>query len=565
MKAFVTSELNKEAMDALERLLGGEVVYENWRSTGNLYFDDEALIKRINDLDADVLICEGDNVKHEVIVNTDLKIICSTRDDPNNIDVETASSKGIPVLFAPKRNTESVAELTVALMLALARNLHVIDRTLHSGEYSVEEFTDYVRYYNQFKGFELNGKNVGIIGLGAIGYRVARLLVPFNVNLLVFDPYVSKTRLVSVGGTGVSLNELLAGSDIITVHCPPTDETDGMIGEGEIALMKPSACFLNLGRASVTDEDALLRALQEKRIACAALDVFSLEPVDQENEFLQLDNVIVTPHIGGDTVDTNDRHGMMMVRGIEMILNGKVPPNIKNPEVLTSFSGDAPRGHVNLIDMRLEIIDACKKMVEKGFVVGTAGNVSTRVKRSGGEDQFLVTPSTVDYEHMEPGDVVLVDEGGNTIEGRRNPTSERRMHIAIFKARPDVNAIIHTHAPFSTALSIAKVPIGPFVDEFIPFVGGCDVAEFGLAGSKELARNVVDALGDNYAVFIANHGNVCCGTSMEHAWMICKMVEQAAMTQFYASMFGTMYALPEDAEEEEKEIFDVMKSANESE
>jgi D-3-phosphoglycerate dehydrogenase len=531
-----------------------------------LYFNDDDLVAKIKSLGVEILICEGDNVKKSVIERTDLKIIGSTRDDPNNIDVVTATSKGIPVIFAPKRNTISVVELTVTLILALARKLHVVDRTLHSKEFHVEEFADYVRYYNLFKGMELQGKIIGIVGLGAIGFEVAKRLVPFGVRIDVFDPYINAERLKSVNGKSVPLDTLMAESDVITLHCPPFDETDGLIGAKQIGLMKKTAYLVNLARASVTDEAALLAALKEKRIAGAALDVFTNEPVDHENEFLKLDNVIVTPHLGGDTHDTNHRHAMMMVEAIEQILKKHVPANLVNPEVLGGVrlpkAAVPPAGeHVALLELKKKVVGVCYKLAQKGFVVATAGNVSARVKAADGSERYLVTPSTKDYSSMEPDDLVLVDANGAVIEGSRNPTSECKLHIKIFQARPDVHFVIHSHAPFSTVLSIARIPLGPFVDEILPFIGGCNVADYGEAGSDELAENTVNALGDNYTAFLANHGNVCVGVSAEHAWRNCELVEFAAKIQYHASQLGTIYAIPEEAEAHEKEIFEIMKES----
>ncbi len=574
MKALVTSEFSTEAIERLRHLLKDEVIYESWRTTYNLYFNDVEIVKRIKESGAEIFICEGDNVKRKVIDQVDLKIIGSTRDDPNNVDVEAATRKKIPVIFAPKRNSISVAELTVGLILALARNLHNVERILHSPKYKVAEFSDYVKYYNLFKGFELNQRIVGIVGLGTIGFEVARRLVPFHVKFLVYDPYVIPARLSAINGQAVDLDTLMAQSDIITVHCPPTDETDNLIGVSQFAKMKSSAYFVNLARSSVIDEQALLELLKTKKIAGAALDVFSVEPLDQENEFLQLENVICTPHIGGDTVDTNNRHSMMIVDAIEKILKHEVPENIKNPEVLVGYTPHDVKVESNVSSMKTpdsllfyapqgqQIIDVCRKMAEKGFITGSAGNVSMRVKLANGEEAYLVTASSKDYTELKIEDLVLIDGNYKVLLGTRNPTSERRMHVHIYKARPDLNAIIHSHAPYSTALSIARMSIGPFVDEIIPFIGGCEVAVYGEAGTDELADNVVKALGENYAAFIANHGNVCCGATMAQAYTVLEQVEMASRIQYYASLLGTVYALPQEVEDHEKEIFSIMKDAN---
>ena len=572
MKAYVTSEFSEEALKRLKEVLKDEVIYESWRTTRNLFFKDEDLIARIKELGVEIYICEGDNVKRKVIEETDLKIIGSTRDDPNNVAVSIATQKGIPVLFAPKRNTIAVAELAVTLILMLIRNLHKVERVIHSPEFKVSEFSEYVNFYNMFKGSELTGKTIGIVGLGAIGFEVAKRLVPYDVNFLIYDPYVQPSRLQAINGKSVSLEQLMTESDIITLHCPPIDETDGMISAEMLKKMKTSAYFVNLARASVTDEDTLLELLREKKIAGAALDVFSTEPVDHENPFLKLDNVIVTPHIGGDTYETNRRHGMMIVDGIEKILNNKVPDNIKNPEVLQGFrkeeSGQQsvsvptiPHSIRFYAPQSQKIIDTCLRMLNQKIITGSAGNVSVRVKLPNGEDAYLVTPSTVDYREMTIDDLVLVDKDCNVLLGTRNPTSERVMHVSIYLAREDVNAIIHSHAPYSTTLSIARMPIGPIVDEIIPFIGGCEVTAYAMAGTKEIAANAVAALGDNYACFLANHGNICVGKDLDHAFTVLSQVEIASRIQYQASLLGTVYALPEDAEEHEKEIFGIMKDA----
>jgi D-3-phosphoglycerate dehydrogenase len=569
MKAYITAPFSEGAISELERVLDDEVVYESWLETNKVYFQADALVEKIKEIGARVFICEGDNVKKDVIENLDLKIIGSTRGDPNNIDIETATKRNIPVLHAPGRNTIAVAEMTIAMMLALLRKLHKVERTLHSDAFHVEDFSDYVKYYNNFKGHKLEGKTIGIVGLGRIGFEVAKRLKPFNVKFLVYDPYVDDVRLRFIQGKAVDLNTLMKESDIITLHCPPTDETDGLIGEEQINLMKPEAYFLNLARASITDEFALHDALKENKIAGAALDVFNIEPVDEDNEFLELNNVIVTPHLGGDTYETNHKHGMMMVEGIYKILHGEIPFNVVNPQVIPGYTpeklpkpspGDEIPITLSLYKKECKkIIEICKKMLDKGLIIGTAGNVSMRVKLPSGDDGFLLTPSTVRYENMTEEDLVLVDENIKVLAGRRNPTSEKHLHVYTMLARQDVNAIIHSHAEYSTILSIARMRLGPIVDEIIPFIGGCEIAEYGMAGSEDIANKAIQALGNNYAVFLPNHGNVCCGTNMKHAYTVLQQVEFAAKVQYKAALLGTIYALPEEAEEDEKEMFEIMR------
>ncbi|MHA1148155.1 MAG: NAD(P)-dependent oxidoreductase [Promethearchaeota archaeon] len=573
MKAFITAQFSQDSLVKLKNLLNDEIIYESWRDTKNMYFDASDLVSKIKETGAEIYICEGDNVKKDVLENVDLKIIGSTRDDPNNIDLKTATKRGIPVLFTPGRNRFAVTEMTITMILALMRKIHLVERTLHSEQFKVDDFADYVNYYNLFKGNEIKGKTIGIIGLGNIGFEVAKRLKTFDVNFLVYDPYVQEARLKYIGGKLVNLNTLMSKSDIISIHCPPTDETDGLVGKEQINLMKSTAFFINLGRASITDQDALYEALKTKKIAGAALDVFDVEPVDQDNEFLELDNVIVTPHIGGNTFETNHTHGIMMVEGIRKILNKEIPNNILNPEVLPWYTPDeielAKVGEEIPLTLSYykkeakEILEICNIMLKKGLIIGTAGNVSMRVKLPNERTAFLLTPSTVRYEDMTEEDLVLIDEDLKVIAGTRNPTSEKHLHINVYLSRSDISAIIHSHAPYSTILSIARIPLGPIVDEIIPFIGGCELAEYGMAGTEDISQKAIQALGNNYAVFLPNHGNVCCGIDIKHAYTVLEQVEFAAKVQYKASLLGTIYAIPEEAEEDEKEMFEIMRESNE--
>ncbi|MFX1567290.1 MAG: NAD(P)-dependent oxidoreductase [Promethearchaeota archaeon] len=572
IKAYITAQISPESLSQLKEILQDDIIYESWRDTKNMYFNAEDLVNKIKEIGAEIFICEGDNVKKDVLENVNLKIIGSTRDDPNNVDLKTATKKGIPVLFTPGRNRIAVAEMTIALMLALLRKVYDVSYILHSSNFKVDDFTDFVNYYNMFKGHEIKGKTIGIIGLGNIGFEVAKRLKAFEVNFLIYDPYIQEARLRFINGKLVDLNTLMANSDIITIHCPPTDETDGLVGQDQIKLMKSKAYFINFGRASITDEEALYNALKSKKIAGAALDVFNIEPVDQDNKFLELDNVIVTPHIGGNTYETNHRHGMMVVEGIRKILNNEIPSNILNPEVLLGYNSqklqladygaEIPIALSSYRDESRKILEICKKMLKKGLIVGTAGNVSLRVKLPNGENGFLLTPSTVPYENMREDDLVLIDSDLNVLAGTRNPTSEKHLHLNILLSRSDINAVIHSHAPYSTILSIARIPLGPIVDEIIPFIGGCELAEYGMAGTEEISQKAVLALGNNYAVFLPNHGNICVGTDLNHAYTVLQQVEFAAKVQYKASLLGTIYAIPEEVEEDEKEMFEIMREAN---
>jgi D-3-phosphoglycerate dehydrogenase len=330
MRVLITAPFTESGLKELKDA-GLEVDHHSWLETGKLHMG-ESLLQTIKDGNYDIVIVEGDEIKEEIFDQTELKLVGSVRGSPNNISLLAATAKKIPVIAAPGRNTVAVAEHTIALMLAQARNIVAAERFLKN-DFFVDDFKDFANMYTSFMGFELFDRTVGIIGLGQIGFEVAKRLQAFGVEILVLDPYADSSKVKEVGGTIVELDELLKSSDIVTIHCPSTEETRGMLGAKEFEKMKKTAILINTARASITDEYALRDALKSGVIAGAGLDVFSMEPVDSDNEFLELDNVTVMPHMGGNTFETVQRQSKSIVTGILAFLKGEKPPNILNPEV----------------------------------------------------------------------------------------------------------------------------------------------------------------------------------------------------------------------------------------
>lgn len=326
---MVTATLTREALDKLATRV--DVICEDWKTTGQIYFGDELKEKIIRN-NVEILIVEADQVTEETIRGTDLKFIGACRGNPYAVSVTTATERGIPVVHAPGRNSQAVAELTICLMIALLRKVVYAQRKLAEGV-SYDSPGDFQRMYNSLEGSEISGKQVGIVGLGDIGTRVARVLSSFGASLLVYDPYVSDAKIASVGAVRSSLEGLTASSDVVTVHAKLTDETYHMIGEKEFASMKRSAVVINTSTPGILDDVALLKALNEGRIAGAALDVQEAEPVDSGNPFLKLDNVVVTPHMGGNTQETTERQSEMIVGDLFRFLDGDRPLHLMNPEV----------------------------------------------------------------------------------------------------------------------------------------------------------------------------------------------------------------------------------------
>lgn len=332
MKALITASFTAEGLERLRRHMAVE--HQDWRATHSIYFDGAELVRRIREVGADVLIVEADLVHEEVLNAVPLRLIGCCRGDPINIGVDRATELGIPVLFAPGRNADAVADLTMGFMLALARHVYTVNALLKSGRMTFAVTRDYLDIYNTYGGFELGGVTVGVVGFGAIGRRVVRRLRAFGSRVLVYDPFVSPEAVRDADAEPAELDELIRTADILTLHCPDTPENHGLISAARIRAMKPGAYLLNLARAAIVDDDALYAALRDGHLAGGALDVFADEPVRPENRYVQLPNVLVAPHLGGATRDVVRHQTEMIVDGIEAWLRGERPRHLVNPAVL---------------------------------------------------------------------------------------------------------------------------------------------------------------------------------------------------------------------------------------
>jgi phosphoglycerate dehydrogenase-like enzyme len=330
--ALVTASLDEEGLADLREY--GEVRYQPMFETRQM-LGGRRLVRALEGVD--VFITEADNLKEAQLEALDsLQIIASCRGNPVNIDIPTATKKGIPVLHAPGRNADAVADLTLALMLILGRNIMQAAALLRDpGRDS--DMAALARVYFDLRGSEMWEKTVGIVGMGAIGRKVAERLQPFGSKLIAFDPYVSEEAIADYGVKKVDLDTLLREADYVTLHAWVTEESQGMIGAREISLMKPTAYFINTARSALTDEAALCEALRQKKIAGAGLDVFDNEPLPVDHPFMSLDNVVLLPHIGGATHEITTHQTQIIVPDVLRLINGEKPLHIVNPEVLESF------------------------------------------------------------------------------------------------------------------------------------------------------------------------------------------------------------------------------------
>ncbi len=257
-----------------------------------------------------------------------LKVIGKHGVGVDNIDIPAATARGIPVFSTPGTNAEGVAEMALAFMLALARALPQAHRAVVENNYLAGRAA--------YLAVELEGKTLGLVGLGRIGSRLAqKCALAFSMRVLAYDPYVTQTPAVPGAEIQMvrSLDDLLREADFVSVHVPLTPETRGLLSTRQFAQMKRTAYLVNTSRGPVVDEDALVAALKEGQIAGAGIDVFAQEPTPAQHPLFGLPNVILSPHVAGQTIESMQRMARAVVSGVLAVLHGERPANLLNPEV----------------------------------------------------------------------------------------------------------------------------------------------------------------------------------------------------------------------------------------
>ncbi|WP_175059341.1 D-2-hydroxyacid dehydrogenase [Thermococcus sp. 2319x1] len=305
MKVLVAAPLHEKAIEILKNA-GLEVVYEE-------YPDQEKLKELVKDVSAIIVRSKPKVTKEIIDAAPSLKVIARAGVGLDNIDVEYAKSKGIEIVNAPAASSRSVAELAIALIFSVARKVAFADRKMREGVWAKK----------QCMGFELEGKTLGVVGFGRIGYNVAKIAKAIGMEVLLYDVTKNDERAKEVGGRFVELEELLRNSDVVTIHVPLLESTYHLINEEKLKLMKPTAILINTSRGPIVDTNALVKALQEGWIAGAGLDVFEEEPLPKDHPLTKLDNVVLTPHIGASTVEAQERAGIEVAEKVVKILKGE--------------------------------------------------------------------------------------------------------------------------------------------------------------------------------------------------------------------------------------------------
>jgi HAD superfamily phosphoserine phosphatase-like hydrolase len=322
MRILVTEPLHEAGVGYLQKEFDVDIV---------LGLSPSALLQQVGQYDA-VITRSGTAVTADVLAAGDrrLKVVGRAGIGVDNIDINAATRAGVAVVNAPNGNVQAAAEHTIALLFALCRNIPQADHLLRDGVWGK----------NHFMGTEIAGKTLGIIGLGKVGTQVARRARALDMEVIAYDPFVEQGPDVPL----FPLDDLLRQADFVTLHVPLTPISDGMIGARELDLMKESAFLINCARGRVVDEAALYEACKAGRIAGAALDVFETEPVTG-SPLVELNNVILTPHLGGTTHEAMRASALEVAAQVRAVLMGDYPTHIINPEVL---EGPAPEAACSL-------------------------------------------------------------------------------------------------------------------------------------------------------------------------------------------------------------------------
>lgn len=295
--------------------------------------DRETLLRAVKGVHG--IIARGTKVTAELLAQADvLEVVATPSAGYDHIDIDACSERGIPVVNNAGLNAVSVAEHTIGLMVGLAKAIPLTDHLLRR-----EGWKSRIPYSWEQIGFEIDGRTIGIVGVGNVGSRLAqRVRAAFNMTVLGYDPYVSREKMQEYGATKVEhLDDMLPQVDFLSIHAPHTKETHHIIGAPQLAKMKRTAYLINCARGPLVDEQALVEALRTKAIAGAALDVFEPEPSADDNPLYQMANVIVTPHLAGVTAQATKRMAIGAAEQTLQVLRGERPPRLVNPEAWNQF------------------------------------------------------------------------------------------------------------------------------------------------------------------------------------------------------------------------------------
>jgi D-3-phosphoglycerate dehydrogenase len=421
MRVLVTEPLSERGLDLLREDLEVDLRTDLAR---------EGLADAVGRYDALIVRSQTKVDAAVVEAGTNLKVIARAGIGLDNVDVEAATRRGVMVVNAPQSNILSAAEHTMALMLALARNVPHADASLRAGEWDRE----------RFQGVELHGKTLGIVGLGRVGTMVAQRALAFGMRLIAFDPYVSRERARELSIELMpDLGALLVQSDFVTIHLPRTAETEGLLGERELALMKEGARVVNTARGGIVDEAALEAALRGGRLAGAALDVFVDEPVT-EHPLFGLPNVVITPHLGAATREAQDKAGTAIAEMVRLALRGEFVPYAVN--VAAAEVSEQVRPFLPLAERLGRILTGLAEAPMRSVAVEYVGKIAeadTRVLTLAALKGALtgVVHEPVSYVNAP----AIARERGLELSERRSPESQDYVNLVVLRGGTEAGEV----------------------------------------------------------------------------------------------------------------------------
>lgn len=371
MKVLVTEKIDEEGIEILKRNAEVDTKYGLTK---------EQLLGIIADYDA-LIVRSATKADAELIERgTNLKVIGRAGTGVDNVDVEAATKKGIMVVNTPEGNSNAAAELAIGMIFSACRHIPQAFMSCKGGDYR----------RGKFKGMELEGKTLGVVGLGRIGSIVATRLKAFNMKVLAYDPYIPEERCQKLGVARCeTLDELLRESDIVTLHMPKIEGSLNLIGRKQIEIMKKGAIIINCARGGLIDEEALYNALADGRLLAAGLDVleqepnFEAKPGEQKfkNQLLELDNVIFTPHLGASTFEAQHNVGVMVAEQVSTALQGQIVSAVNLP-LLRIKNMDEIRPYLELAEkmgkIYFQVENAPVDKIEI-FYAGEIANMETKI------------------------------------------------------------------------------------------------------------------------------------------------------------------------------------------
>jgi len=329
--------------------------------------DRAALLPALKDADA-ILIRSATNVDAEALAAAPLlKVVARAGIGLDNVDVPSATARGVLVVNAPQSNIITAAEHALGLLLAVARKIPAADASLRAGEWK----------RNQFTGVEIADKTVGVVGLGRIGQLFAARIAAFGTNVIAYDPYLQPARAAALGVRLVDLPTLLATADIISIHLPRTPETLGLIGAAELATVKPGVLIVNAARGGLIDEQALADALITGRVAGAGIDVYVKEPLAADSPLRTAPNTVLTPHLGASTTEAQDKAGTAVAKSVKLALRGDFVPEAVNVQAAGPVS-DEIQPWIPLVSRLGTILTAVAGGVPSRVVVEVRGDLAAQ-------------------------------------------------------------------------------------------------------------------------------------------------------------------------------------------